>query len=288
MVANGALAGTTIGEAIERWGEELLGAQGLERAHEVGEQTGAGRAVFPLLLKYLDAGEHLSVQAHPSPAYAASHPGAHLKTESWYIVEAEPGAMPGGGEVEPLIFKGLRAGVSGESFRAHALDGTVAADLLAEPAIPGMCHTLPSGTVHALGAGVLVAEVQTPSDTTFRVYDWVSEYDRPARELHLDQALACIDFERPGAAAAVDARRGGRAASTAFYTIDAVHGAARFEPGRAAAVMVTAGRGVLVGAGEPVEVAGGVTVLVPACVAGGCALSGGEGLRALVIGLAGA
>lgn len=284
VVCEGTHRGRAIGDLIAAWGAELLGKTGLERAHEMGEQTGAGRAVFPLLLKYLDAREHLSVQVHPSPEYARAHAGAHLKTESWYIVEGETGALPGGELVEALIFKGLKPGVTRERFREDIAAGRAAADLLSEAATAGFCHTLPSGTVHALGAGVLVAEVQTPSDTTFRVYDWTREYARAERELHIDQALACIDFEHPGAPAAVDARNGGIAAETDFYTIRAVHEGFDFEPGLAAAVMVLAGDGVIAGRGCEVEVRTGTTVLIPAVVADGCVLDG-AGLRSLVIGL---
>jgi mannose-6-phosphate isomerase len=284
IVREGAHRGKSIGELIASWGTELLGEKGLERAHEMGEQTGAGRAIFPLLLKYLDAREHLSVQVHPSPDYARAHAGAHLKTESWYIVATEAGELPGGKRVEPLIFKGLKPGVTRQGFREDIAAGTVAADLFSEIATAGFCHTLPSGTVHALGAGVLVAEVQTPSDTTFRVYDWTREYARAERGLHIDQALACIDFEHPEAPAAVDARGGGLAAETDFYTIRAVHEGFDFEPGLAAAVMVLAGDGVVAGRGGEVEARAGTTVLIPAAVADGCVLDG-SGLRSLVIAL---
>jgi len=151
VIANGPLKGKTLHDAIVIWGRQLMG----EAALAVGGD-------FPLLVKLLDASENLSVQVHPSPGYAAAHPGANLKTECWYILEAAPGAV---------IYKGVKAGTTRELFAAHIRDGTVVGDLVSVPAVVGECHTLPSGTVHALGAGVLVAEVQTPSDTTFRIYD---------------------------------------------------------------------------------------------------------------------
>ena len=88
------------------------------------------------------------MQVHPSPAYARAHPDAHLKTESWYILRAQPDAV---------IYKGIKPGVSREQFAAHARSNSpdIVRDLIALPAIPGECHNLPSGTVHALGAGVL-------------------------------------------------------------------------------------------------------------------------------------
>lgn len=203
VITNGPLAGRTLHDAMTLWGDALLG-----HAHP----TPAGG--FPLLVKFLDAQEHLSVQVHPSPGYARAHPEAHLKTECWYIVEAEPGSV---------IFKGVKPGVSREDFGAALRlgQGEGVVDLLASvPAVAGDCHNLPSGTVHALGAGVLVAEVQTPSDTTFRVYDWAKEYGRAGRELHVEQALDCIDFAP--AESSVRAGPGVRRAElvrTEFYTV---------------------------------------------------------------------
>lgn len=170
-IASGEMRGLTLADAVTAMGHNLMGSL---RCNPAGG--------FPLLVKFLDARENLSVQVHPSPAYAAAHPDAHLKTESWYIVDADPGAM---------IYKGIRQGVSREAFAAKLRSGqNIIEDLIAIPAMPGDFHHLPSGTCHALGAGVLVAEVQTPSDTTFRLYDW----GRTDRAMHIDQALECIHF----------------------------------------------------------------------------------------------
>ncbi len=186
VIANGPLAGKTIHDAIDLWGDALLPRAAL---------TPEGN--FPLLIKFLDAREDLSVQVHPSPTYAAKHKDAHLKTECWYVLDAQPGSV---------IYKGVKPGVTRDAFERalRAGDGSgVVALMEAVPAVVGECHNLPSGTVHALGAGVLVAEVQTPSDTTFRVYDW----RRKGRELHIEQAMDCIawgpapaavTFNKPG------------------------------------------------------------------------------------------
>lgn len=170
-VVNGPLAGRTLKELIRSEGKPLMGYL---------EPTATG--CFPLLVKYLDARQNLSVQVHPSPAYAAAHPEAHLKNEAWYILAADPGAV---------IYKGIKPGVTAGAFRAAIADGTLPELMISLPAKPGDCHYLPSGTCHALGAGILVAEVQTPSDTTFRIYDW----GRPNRKLHIEEALECIDFD---------------------------------------------------------------------------------------------
>jgi mannose-6-phosphate isomerase len=179
-VASGPFRGATLRDLMGDHRHALLG-----RAADVG-----GR--FPLLVKYLDAAEHLSVQVHPTEAYAALHPGSHLKTEAWVVVAAEPGAA---------IFRGVRPGVDAATFRRAIADGTAVDCMVREDVRAGDCVALQSGLCHALGAGVLVAEVQTPSDTTFRVFDW--NRNDPARPLHVDQALECILFgEAQGLAAA--------------------------------------------------------------------------------------
>ena len=170
VVANGDMEGMKLDELVRDHADAVLGS--VTPTEEEG---------FPLLIKYLDARENLSVQVHPSIAYAAEHEDAHLKSEAWYVVDAEPGAV---------IYKGVKDGTTPERLRA-AIEGDSVRDLLVEvPVEPGDCHYLPSGTCHALGAGILLAEVQTPSDTTFRLYDW----GRTDRELHVDAALECIEY----------------------------------------------------------------------------------------------
>jgi mannose-6-phosphate isomerase len=139
---------------------------------------------FPLLVKFLDAAQHLSVQVHPSPDFAGAHPHAHLKTESWFVLHAEPGAR---------IWRGVRPRVSRAEFERVLRGGGDIVPLLVElPVRAGDCIDLPSGLCHALGAGITVAEIQTPSDTTFRVFDW--NRNDPSRPLHVDEAMACIGF----------------------------------------------------------------------------------------------
>jgi mannose-6-phosphate isomerase len=172
-ITNGPLAGRMLREVIADDREAIMGDGSLT------EEGG-----FPLLIKYLDARQNLSVQVHPTPEYAAKHADAYLKSEAWVIVDADPGAV---------IYKGVKPGVSPEQFADHIRNDEVVDDLHAVPVAPGDCHYLPSGTCHALGEGLIVAEIQTPSDTTFRVYDW----GRTGRELHIEQALQCIDFDEP-------------------------------------------------------------------------------------------
>jgi mannose-6-phosphate isomerase len=248
VIASGLLAGKTLHDAMTLWKRDLMGSLDADRP-------------FPLLIKFLDANENLSVQVHPSPAYAASHPQAHLKTECWYILDAAPGSV---------IYKGIRPGVTREQFAKHIKDGTVVNDLVAVPAVVGECHNLPSGTCHALGAGVLVAEVQTPSDTTFRVFDW----GRTGRELHIEQALECINFDpAPAAAKLPKGKVSGQLVGTEFFRVDEVFLPAGgrvplAESNDGPRVLIVLAGSASVRAGEvgdePVHAGVGTTLLIPA------------------------
>lgn len=177
VVRHGPARGKTLGELVQGWGDDLLG----------GVELFEGR--FPLLIKFLDAVELLSVQVHPDEAMARSLGGhVRVKDEAWYIIDAEP---------DGAIYYGVTDGVDRGAFAAAIEAGTVVDALRRVPVRAGECYYLPSGTLHALGAGVLVAEVQTPSDITYRVYDWdrIDPKTGQARELHVEQAVLCIHFE---------------------------------------------------------------------------------------------
>jgi mannose-6-phosphate isomerase len=291
VIADGPLRGRTLHDAVAEWGEALLGSP---PHRPIGPDT-----EFPLLVKFLDASENLSVQVHPSPAYASSHPGAFLKTECWYIVDARPGAR---------IYKGIRPGVTREEFArlARAGDPALVDALVAAPAVPGECHNLPSGTVHALGAGVLVAEVQTPSDTTYRLYDW----GRKGREMHVEQALECASFPRePGyekqAAGLTVGRlapgqRSGRLVTTEFFVVDELlpelgdviplgAGGPRLDAECVVLVML-AGEGQIMTTDAshtvlPLILRTGDVAVIPAAVEPSAMLVAGSGVRALRVGL---
>jgi len=141
---------------------------------------------FPLLIKILDAKEDLSLQVHP-PAQVAAQLGAEPKTEMWYIAHAEPGAR---------LVAGLKAGVSREQF-AHSLSLGKVAELIHEiPVVTGDHFLIHSGRLHAIGAGLLIYEIQQNSDSTYRVFDWNRlGLDGKPRDLHVDESMASIDFE---------------------------------------------------------------------------------------------
>jgi mannose-6-phosphate isomerase len=176
-IANGPLAGRTLHQLVQDFGRDLTGDVQLTGKH----------GQFPILIKFLDAREDLSVQVHPDQDYANTNPDAHLKSEAWYVLQHDEGAR---------ILKGLVPGTTRDAFAAATAAGNVDQHIKSIPVRDGDCFYLPSGTVHALGAGILAAEVQTPSDTTFRVHDFnrVDPSTGKPRTLHVDQALACIDF----------------------------------------------------------------------------------------------
>ncbi len=176
QIANGALSGRTIHEVMRRFPEQLMGrlASRFNR--------------FPLLLKFLDAREMLSVQVHPSAAHPDLIPsGETSKTEAWIVIEAEKGSC---------IYAGLRSGTTADSLRQSLNDGTIAGHLVRIAPKPGDAVFIPAGTVHTLGKGVVVFEVQQNSDVTFRLYDWghVDPKTKKLRPLQIEQAFACIEF----------------------------------------------------------------------------------------------
>lgn len=142
---------------------------------------------FPLLFKFLDAAETLSVQVHPNDVQAATlAPGQHGKSEAWVILAADPNSR---------LSVGLKTGVDRATLEQHLASGTVEQCLHSIPARVGDVISVPAGTVHAIGTGVALAEIQQPSDVTFRLFDWNRRDAHGClRPLHIEQALQCIDF----------------------------------------------------------------------------------------------
>jgi mannose-6-phosphate isomerase len=176
LVEDGPLRGSTLGELVQQRGEELLGRH-------------APRPRFPLLVKFLDAAQPLSVQVHPNDAQAATQTPPDLgKTEVWVILAADPGST---------IYAGLRPGLDRQQLADAIGRGTCDRVLHRFHPAVGDCVFLPAGTVHALGKGLLVAEIQQSSDTTFRLFDWNRlGPDGNPRALHVEQGLAVVDFAR--------------------------------------------------------------------------------------------
>lgn len=176
VVSTGQLKGKSLTELVRLMPQQLLGR------HQNLTQ-------FPLLIKFLDAHDWLSLQVHPNDQQAKTYnPDENGKTEAWIILDAAPGSQ---------ICAGLRSGVTSADFRRHLAAGTIEECLHMIPARAGDCVFVPAGTVHALGPGILLAEVQQQSNLTFRIYDWGRlGSDGKPRQIHVEESLACIDFNR--------------------------------------------------------------------------------------------
>jgi mannose-6-phosphate isomerase len=175
-VLAGRLAGTPLPELVQRFGRRLLGAAADQHRR------------FPLLLKFLDARETLSVQVHPADHHTHLLPaGERGKTEAWVVLDAAS---------ESRVYVGLRPGTRRDDLHRSLRDQTVEEHLASFTPQVGDCLFLPAGVVHALGGGVVLFEVQQNSDVTFRLHDWGRRDPKTGlgRELHIEQALACTDF----------------------------------------------------------------------------------------------
>jgi len=178
-VADGPFAERTLAELAREYGADLVGTRNFAR----------GGADFPLLAKFIDAADHLSIQVHPDDTYAhtvEAASGFHGKTEAWYILHAEPGAD---------LIHGLSAPTDREAFGAALRDGTLMNLLRRVPATAGETLFVPAGTIHAINAGIVLFEIQQKSDLTYRVYDYNRrDAQGNLRELHIERALDVINF----------------------------------------------------------------------------------------------
>jgi mannose-6-phosphate isomerase len=248
-IVNGELAGQTLEAAIRKYPVQMTGL------HEFS-------LPFPLLIKFLDCGDVLSVQVHPDPETCKRTGKGDPKTECWYIISAAPGAV---------IYKGLKRGVTREKFEQAIKEGTVEGILNKVEVKPGECHYLPAGTPHAIGAGLLIAEIQTPSDTTYRVFDWnrVDDKGKP-RPLHIEDALESIHFDASGDNLSVTSI--GRLVDCEFFKVDKGHQARSCEvllsQGRLRTIIILNGFGTIVGNTGIVEFKAGDTILVPTAYEG--------------------
>ena len=175
-VLSGPYGGRTLNELVRKYDKALLG-----------RQTGIDQ--FPLLIKFLDANDWLSLQVHPNDTQAKHYdPSENGKTEAWVILESAPDSQ---------ICAGLKQGVDADQLKHAVLSDDVGSCLHMISVKPGDCVFVPAGTVHALGPGIVLAEIQQQSNLTFRLHDWGRVgLDGKPRPLHLEQSLACTDFAR--------------------------------------------------------------------------------------------
>ncbi len=258
IVADGPLAGASLRDLVRDRGADLLG------------ESSAGLRQFPLLVKYIDARQDLSVQVHPDDERGRLLADDNGKTETWVVVDAEPGS---------LIYAGLKAGVAREDFARAIAAGEVEPLLHAFPARPGDCILIRAGVVHAIGAGVMIAEIQQMSDATFRVFDWnrVGADGRP-RQLHVEQALASTDFDAgpvdpiPTTAEPIPGGTVERLSATEFFALERYRltGPARLGRDDRFTILLALGGEVEVrGPGRSLHLRLGETLLLPAS-AGAC------------------
>ncbi len=248
-IVNGELAGETLEQTISKYTEEITGSRKFSLP-------------FPLLIKFLDCGDVLSVQVHPDGETCKRMGKGDLKTECWYILQAGP---------EAVIYKGLKQGVTKKEFEQAIKNGTVEGMLNKVQVKQGECHFLPAGTPHAIGAGLLIAEIQTPSDTTYRVFDWnrVDDKGKP-RPLHIEEAIESIHFDASGDNLSVTTI--GRLVNSAYFKIDKGHQKRNCEvllsPGQMKTLIVLSGFGTILGSPTIVDFKAGETLLIPAAYEG--------------------
>ncbi|GGD83307.1 mannose-6-phosphate isomerase [Maribacter cobaltidurans] len=178
VIANGYLADTTLQELIEKFPNEILGKSVVQR---FGTE-------FPILIKFIDAKQDLSIQLHPNDQLAKERHDSFGKTEMWYIMDADPGAE---------LIVGFNRDVSRVEYEESLKNDSLLELLNYEKVVEGDTFFINTGKIHAIGAGVLLAEIQQTSDVTYRVFDFNRrDKDGNLRELHTDLALDAIDYER--------------------------------------------------------------------------------------------
>ncbi len=179
IIDNGEFSGMPLTELIKKFGRQVVGKELPEKALQK----------FPLLVKLIDANDKLSVQVHPSDEYAFTHENGELgKNEMWYIIAAKPGAK--------LIYD-LKPGITKEKFVQAVGEDRIEECLKSIPVFPGDTLNIPAGLIHAIGAGIVLAEIQQNSDTTYRIYDYQRK-NGIQRPLHIEKALEVIDFNKAG------------------------------------------------------------------------------------------
>ena len=176
VVANGKLKGRKLNDIVREYGTELVG-------HKNYEQFGNE---FPLLIKFIDAQQDLSIQVHPDDATAIRHGKKRGKTEMWYVLESEPSAS---------LYCGLRVPITPEEYTSKVEKDTITTVLTQYGVHEGDVFFIPAGRIHAIGAGCFVAEIQQTSDVTYRIYDFNrrDEYGN-RRKLHTKEAAESIDY----------------------------------------------------------------------------------------------
>ncbi|MBR4131154.1 MAG: mannose-6-phosphate isomerase, partial [Bacteroidaceae bacterium] len=177
IATNGIDKGLTLPEIVARYGADFLGKKNFEK---FGND-------FPLLIKFIDARQDLSIQVHPDDALSAKRHGKMGKNEMWYVVDADRGSQ---------LIAGFRQKIETSDYAQKVADGSIEDDLNKVNVSEGDCFYIPAGRVHGIGAGMVIAEIQQTSDVTYRIYDYLRrDRDGNLRELHTELALEAINFQ---------------------------------------------------------------------------------------------
>lgn len=255
VISNGDCRGMTLAEYIEKNGKSVLGTN-CERFED-----------FPILIKLIDAKDNLSVQVHPDNAYAMAHEGEYGKTEMWYVIDADPGAT---------LLYGFKDKISPEEFRRRIEENTLLEVTNAVEVKPGDVLFIESGTLHAIGKGIMIAEIQQNSSITYRIYDYgrVGNDGKP-RELHIEKAIDVTKLEPPtrgikpeGMPEQKDGYTATRLASCAYFTTTALeladHAALTVDGASFHSLLCVEGGAELSSANGAVTIEKGDSVFLPA------------------------
>ena len=252
VVSNGKFAGLNLNELIEKYPTEILGSKSIEKFG----------LEFPLLFKFLDAKEDLSIQVHPNDELAKQRHNSFGKTEMWYVMQADEAAR---------LVVGFKNKTNKKEYLKHLEDKTLVTILNETPVKKGDTFFLETGTVHAIGAGVLIAEIQQTSDITYRLYDW-DRVDAKGigRELHNDLAVDAINYEETNTKVTYNSERNESVnlVDCPFFTTNIleVSGTYNWKKKKESftVFMCTEGSFVLVTSNSKSEFKKGDTVLIPA------------------------
>ena len=255
VVANGPLKGSSLKALLESYTSDLLGEKNFR-------QFGTK---FPLLIKFIDAKQDLSVQLHPNDQLAKERHNSFGKTEMWYVVQADP---------KSNLIVGFNQDMTQELYLKHLEAKTLQSILNFDAVKPGDTYFIEVGRIHAIGAGVLLAEIQQTSDITYRVYDWDRvDSEGKERELHNDIALEAFDFEMPDnfrVKYSLDSNTSTELVSCPYFTTNVLEVNAPLQKENNhdsfMIYMCVEGAASLEVDGAVTEFSMGETVLVPACI----------------------
>jgi len=254
VVSNGEFAGLNLNELIEKYPTEILGTK----------CVGKFGLEFPLLFKFLDAKEDLSIQVHPNDELAKKRHNSFGKTEMWYVLQADENAK---------LVVGFKNKINKNDYLKHLENKTLVTILNEIPVKKGDTFFLETGTVHAIGAGVLIAEIQQTSDITYRLYDWDRvDANGNGRELHTDLAVDAINYEKTNTQVQYnkEANKSVNLVECPFFTTNILEVSGKFNwkknQDTFTVFMCTEGSFELVTSNSKTEFKKGDTVLIPAIV----------------------